>query len=419
MNLENSLISYDKMKIQIEQSLNSFFEKNNILDRISLPAISFEKGATSVSFPTPTSSESLLFNFLDLIKRFIKNVRIHSFESGYYAFQALNGNLFKTENVLDNIKIEFFVLTLSSRVEITKKGNLTQEEINLVIELFKIANKDSSNNPASRLIKLGASLIKDNEDISWDYMAGYEVVKKKIRESIIMPLQNPNIYDSVAKMTRKVFESNRPNAILFEGGPGVGKTTAARIIAGEVNIPLVYVPVESIMSKWYGQSSQNLSDIFDACDDMGGAIIFLDEIDSLVGSRDQNMFEATRRILSVLLRKLDGIDSTAKTLTIGATNRKMDLDHALLSRFDQTINFPLPNSVERGAIFHNYAHHLDAESIAILGERAKNLSGRTIKDVCELAERRWVRKLLIQKTEPTPPPIEYYKQALKNWFSEQ
>ena len=419
MSSENNLISYDKMKSQIEQSLTSFLSDNNASDRLSLPVISFEKGASKVSFPIPSLSEMMLFNFLDITKRFIKNIRVHSFETGYYAFQALNSNLFKTENILDNIKIEFFALTMSSRVEISKNGNLTQEEINLIIEIYKVANKESANDPAARLVKLGASLIVENEDISWDYMAGYEDVKKKIRESIIMPLQNPDIYDSIAKITRKVFESNRPSAILFEGGPGVGKTTAARIIAGEANIPLVYVPVESIMSKWYGQSSQNLSDIFDACDDMGGAIIFLDEIDSLVGSRDQNMFEATRRILSVLLRKLDGIGSSETTLTIGATNRKGDLDHALMSRFDQTINFPLPNLSERTAIFQNYAQHLGVEGLTVLGERSDGLSGRTIKDVCELAERRWVRKLLIQKGDPAPPPVDYYKHALRTWHSEQ
>jgi SpoVK/Ycf46/Vps4 family AAA+-type ATPase len=102
----------------------------------------------------------------------------------------------------------------------------------------------------------------------------------------------------------------------------VGKTTVARIIAGDVKVPLVYVPIESIMSKWYGQSSQNLSMIFETADEIGGAIIFLDEIDALAGSRDQNMFEATRRVLSVLLRKLDGIDSVTSTVTIGPPTGK-------------------------------------------------------------------------------------------------
>ena len=222
-------------------------------------------------------------------------------------------------------------------------------------------------------------------------------VKGKIKETIILPLKNPDVYDKIAQMTRKIFESNRPRAVLFEGSPGVGKTTVARIISGEVNIPLVYVPIESIMSKWYGQSSQNLSKIFEASEEMGGAIIFLDEIDSLAASRDQNMFEATRRVLSVLLRKLDGIDAATRTITIGATNRTNDLDNALLSRFDQRIFFPLPNTSERAAIFLNYAQHLSDEESNELGKSTESFSGRTIKDICEFAERRWARRIMVKK----------------------
>lgn len=69
--------------------------------------------------------------------------------------------------------------------------------------------------------------------------------------------------------------------------------------------PMVHVPVEGIMSKWYGESEKKLSAIFDACDEMGGAIIFIDEVDALAGSRSKcNMHEATRRILSVILQKV-------------------------------------------------------------------------------------------------------------------
>lgn len=418
MSSENILIPYDRMKEQVEKENLAFLDSSKIIENITQPEISFEKGSTQIAFPIPPLTDNMLFESLNIIKKYIENIRISSFESGHYSFQALNSNIFKSENILDNIKIEFFSL-LSSRVVISKKGNLSQEEVNVVIELFKTAYSSIQDDPAQRLKILGASVLTENASLHWDYIAGYEDVKRKIRESIILPLKNTELYDSIASMTRKVFESNRPRAILFEGVPGVGKTTAARIISGEVQIPLVYVPIESIMSKWYGQSSQNLSQIFNACDDMGGAIIFLDEIDSLAGSRDQNIFEETRRILSVLLRKLDGIDATTSTITIGATNRKNDLDHALISRFDQIIKFPMPNAFERASIFSNYAKHLNEEEYTTLGEKGNGQSGRTIKDICELTERRWARKITVKKLKPSPPPFEYYKQTLRMWQNEE
>ncbi|CAN0443033.1 unnamed protein product, partial [Discosporangium mesarthrocarpum] len=85
-------------------------------------------------------------------------------------------------------------------------------------------------------------------------------------------------FDKIARQTRSRFESNRPRAVLFEGPPGTGKTLSARIIASRSNQPMVHIPVETIMSKWYGESEKKLSAIFDACDQLGGAIIFIDEV---------------------------------------------------------------------------------------------------------------------------------------------
>jgi len=415
--VSDSVISYDIMKTQIDKELGNFLNSSSHLLGIELPNITFEKGTTQISFPVPPLTDSILFDFLIIIKSHLANIRITSFESGHYGIQALNTNMYNTDNLSDNIKVDFFSL-VSSKAVITKKGNLSQEEINTAIELFKKTHLSAKEDPTVRLHKLGASLITDNAQLRWDYIAGYEDVKKKIKESIILPLQNLTLYDEIAHMTRKVYESNKPTAILFEGEPGVGKTTIARIIASEISIPLVYVPIESIMSKWYGQSAQNLADIFNACEDLGGAIIFLDEIDSLAGSRNQNMFEATRRVLSVLLRKLDGIDAAKNTITIGATNRKNDLDHALISRFDQTIYFPLPGPSERAAIFNNYAIHLAKEDCEILGERSQDISGRNIKDICEMTERRWARKLIIEKTAIMAPAFDYYLQTVLMWQRE-
>lgn len=84
-------------------------------------------------------------------------------------------------------------------------------------------------------------------------------------------------------------EPNRPKAVLFEGPPGTGKTTSAKIIAQQVNIPLIYIPLEAVMSKFYGESEKKLADLWEACAGLGRAIIFIDEIDAIAGNRSSDM----------------------------------------------------------------------------------------------------------------------------------
>ncbi|RLN88782.1 hypothetical protein BBJ28_00008420 [Nothophytophthora sp. Chile5] len=100
----------------------------------------------------------------------------------------------------------------------------------------------------------------------------------KIEDTVVLALQNPELYERIAQKTRCRYESNRPRAVLFEGPPGTGKTLSARIIAQQAGIPMIHIPIESVVSKWYGDSEKKMSSIFDACEKLDGAIIFIDEV---------------------------------------------------------------------------------------------------------------------------------------------
>lgn len=256
-------------------------------------------------------------------------------------------------------------------------------------DMFGGGNSDQPHNagdPLSVLHKYGVSVFMPGDkkkELDWDYLAGYEKTKRMIEDSVLLGLTHGEIYDQITAGTRMKNETNRPKAILFEGPPGTGKTTSAKIIANQVNIPLVYMPIESIMSKYYGESETRFAEIFEAAKNMGRSIIFIDEIDALATSREGGIHEASRRILSTLLRKIDSFESDGEVLLICATNRSKDLDPALLSRLDITIKFDLPDERMRALIFQRYAKHLPREELEELGKMSQDLSGRDITDICK------------------------------------
>ena len=285
----------------------------------------------------------------------------------------------------------------------------------------------------------------------WDSFAGYAAQKRQVEEAML-PLAHPELCDGVAAAARAPAVMGgasaspsgltRPRAILFAGPPGCGKTTAAAIAAAAAGAPLIYVPVEGIVSKFYGEAEQRLAGVFEAAralaagwgvdtaqDDggsggqaariQGKALLFLDEVDSLATSRGGDMHEATRRVLGVLLRALDGAPGSGRGLvTVLATNRPEDCDPALMSRCGARVVFPLPDGEARAGIVRLYAAHLPPAGVSALAAASTGLSGRAIRDACEAAERAWAARLLAQggggKVEkPTPPPVEVYLRAVE------
>ncbi|KAF7456125.1 CDC48 like AAA ATPase [Cryptosporidium felis] len=337
-------------------------------------------------------------------------------------FDGLNRNLIYSNSVFNDINSVF----RSKRLEIPPINQFSEK-----LELKKDINFENNlgNDTVSALEDLGVQVYLNDEkktdpnDKIWECLGGYEDVKNQIDEHILLNFKYPEILDKIADGTRiQKNTKNRPKMILFEGPPGTGKTTSARIIGNAIKVPLIYVSLENIVSKWYGESESRLAQIFDLSRQFNqGCIIFIDEIDTLASSRDKTfgMHEGSKKILSVLLRKLDGFDTlNSNTLLICATNRKRDMDEAFLNRIDSTVYFHLPNERERELIFRQYAKHLTLEERNALAKMSKKLSGRSIRHICLEAEREWASKLLKKRDGKELdaielPIVDVYKEAIK------
>lgn len=397
-----NIYPYHQAKNIIEREISQSSE-SSIFENINPINFSIEKNESKIEFEIPESTN--MHKFMALTAKSLGNVELSSYGSMMLSLVTKDSFRINITQIMPN---EPFTIAFTSNRE------LKSQEIETVIKLYKQANltNESLGKPRVVLESLGATIFDSKNAPTWDHIAGYEKVKKQVIDSVIFPFKHPEVYEEVARKTRKNHESIRPKAVLFEGPPGTGKTTMARLIAGQVDATLVYVPIESIMSKWYGQSERNLADIFNTCKRLENTLLFLDEIDSLATTRDGDIHEATRRVLSVLLRKIDGFNPNDNTILIGATNRKKDLDPALLSRFNTSIEFPLPNLLERQAIFKNYAKHLSDEELKTLSQKGEGLSGRDIKNFCERVERTFVSDMISNEQEIGDGP------SLNNYLSE-
>jgi len=291
----------------------------------------------------------------------------------------------------------------------------------------------ASASPIQRLVDLGVEVYdadgqvhggKQNNDggakmIDWESMAGYESVKSELKDTVVLALQNPEAYDEIAKRTRARFESNRPKAVLFEGPPGTGKTLCARILASQAEKPFILLRTERIVSKWYGESEKRFGTILDACEEIdGGAVLFIDEVDALAqqrggGDGGGGMHEATRRLLGVLLQRLEGFTGKSKCTLIAATNRRQDLDPALLSRFDLILNFDMPDFDTRVAVLQRYAQQLSPAELAQVAQVTSGMSCRDLKEICEHTERRFASRVLkgVELRRKVPSIGEYLQTA--------
>jgi SpoVK/Ycf46/Vps4 family AAA+-type ATPase len=235
-------------------------------------------------------------------------------------------------------------------------------------------------------IKSIVSNLSHASKITWDDIGGLDETKNEIKFALGMTLAQHPAGVKIAAWTR----------ILFYGPPGTGKTLLAAATSNAVRstegVPSVFynVKVSSILSKYFGESSKIVSELYGTARDTSPSVVFLDEFESLAGQRDSSDSGAERRILSTLLSELDGMDSKGRAdlyvLTIAATNRPWDLDSAVLSRFEKKILIPLPDEATRERILRI---HLEKKGFPVqvaypeLARMTAGYSGREIERFCK------------------------------------
>ena len=429
--------------IEVQGFLDSLLKKDQL--QITKPKIALTEGTMQCIAVIPSLKNGNLFHALTLIKKQIPNIKIDNIENQYLVVRDLGENIYQPFKPLEGLRIRIRQTQRKSEMEMSKKGNYTSREIYLMAQLLKYFYESTAsdtkkeysdpleelekldviiqrpkNDPNTRAIPAPPSNTKSYQIPVFPGFVGYQETRKSLYQNVILPITHPLIFQKLLEVTRRPSDTSRlaiPRAILFEGEPGVGKTTVARNLAQHSRIPLIQIPIEKILSKYYGESESNLTRIFDLAAQCDKVILFIDELDALGISRADRLFEATRRILSVLLTKLDGFNKNNNILTIGATNRKMDLDPALLSRFDTTIFFNLPDEESRKNILHYYAHHLSDNDLEILAKKSQSLSGRDIENICIQGEREWAHHLIQtnqqNQAKVDPPPLQVYLNLLE------
>jgi transitional endoplasmic reticulum ATPase len=242
--------------------------------------------------------------------------------------------------------------------------------------------------------------------VHWEDVGGLDEIKQALKEAVEWPIKKPEEFTAMG--------IEPPKGILLYGPPGCGKTLLARAIATESEANFISIKGPEILSKWVGESEKAIREIFRKARMASPAIIFLDEVDSIVPRRGAGYSNGgvTQRMVSQLLTEMDGLLALQTVVVIAATNRPDILDPALIrpGRFDRLIYVPAPNSESRLEILKIYTKTmpLDKEiDFIYIQKNTKGYSGADLKAVCREASMNAMRK------QNKTVSMDDFKKALK------
>lgn len=282
-------------------------------------------------------------------------------------------------------------ITLDTKIEITDKKVeefLDTEEVKVKYEAISDLEKE--------IHKLATR-------VSYEDIGGLESEIQKIREMIELPIRHPELFEKIG--------IDPPKGVLLYGSPGTGKTLLARAVAYETDAHFISISGPEIMSKYFGQSEENLRKSFDEAKEKAPSIIFLDELDSIAPKREEGKSQVEARVVAQLLSLMDGLERRGEVIIIGATNKINNIDIALRrpGRFDREIEINVPNVKGRHEILliHTRGMPLYKDvDLRLLAEKTHGFVGADIQVLAKEAAMLSIREIIPQINLDRPIPQE-------------
>lgn len=226
--------------------------------------------------------------------------------------------------------------------------------------------------------------------VNWDDIAGVEFAKATIKEIVVWPMLRPDIFTGLR---------GPPKGILLFGPPGTGKTLIGKCIACQSGATFFSISASSLTSKWVGEGEKMVRALFTVARCQQPAVIFIDEIDSLLSQRGDGEHESSRRIKTEFLVQLDGTTTSSedRILVVGATNRPQEIDEAARRRLVKRLYIPLPEASARKQIVTRLMSKehcsLNEEEIELIVKKSSGFSGADMTQLCREASLGPIRSL--------------------------
>jgi transitional endoplasmic reticulum ATPase len=240
---------------------------------------------------------------------------------------------------------------------------------------------------------------RDRTVITFADVGGMEDVKEEIRLKIIHPFQHPELYAAYGKRAG--------GGVLLYGPPGCGKTHVARATAGELGSSFLWVGLEDVLSMWFGESEQNLHELFEQARRSAPCVVFFDEVDALGARRSDLRTSPGRQLINQFLAELDGVAAENEgILFLAATNAPWHVDDAFRrpGRFDRIVFVPPPDRDARREILRIHLEGRLQEEIDLdrLAARTDGYSGADLQSLVDVAVE---AKLASSMRDGVPRPI--------------